>query len=98
MRHIPVLLVLALTAGGLTGCGTKAQAGTPTAGRVLAPAAALPPKEALLAAVDALGSTAHTYEIKQGTKTGGGRIDPANKAAVMSLGGRVEKLDISVEY
>ncbi|MFF5229750.1 hypothetical protein [Dactylosporangium sp. NPDC000521] len=99
MRHITVLFVLALTASGLTGCTVETQVGTPSAGRILgAPTADLPPKEGLLAAVDALDGTSHTYKIKQGNKTGEGRIDPANKAAMMSMGGRVEKLDISVAY
>ncbi|MGI5184156.1 hypothetical protein ACQEVZ_48660 [Dactylosporangium sp. CA-152071] len=99
MRHITVLFVLALTAGGLTGCTIETQVGTPSAGRVIgAPTADLPPKEALLAAVNTLGSTAYTFEIKQGAKTGGGRIDPADQAATMSMGGRVGTIDISVAY
>ena len=100
MKHITVLLALTLTAGGLAGCTTDVRTGPPAEGRPIgsSSAAALPPKEALLAAVQTLDTTAHSFTIKQGTKTGNGRIDPAAKTASMGMGGKVENLTVSVAY
>lgn len=100
MRPITVLFALALAAAGLAACDTEPQdAGPGGQARPIASAtSALPPKEALLAAVQALETTAHTFEIKQGSKSGGGRIDPATRTATMGMGGKVEKVTVSVEY
>jgi hypothetical protein len=101
MKHITVLLALTLTAGGLAGCTTDVQTGPPAQGRPIAaasPAAALPPQEALLAAVHTLDTTAHSFTINQGTKSGTGRIDPGAKTASMGMSGKVENLTVSVAY
>ena len=99
MKHITVLLALTLTAGGLAGCNAEVQSTSGAQARPIASsAAALPPNEALLAAVQALDTTAYNFEIQQGTKSGGGRIDPATKSATMELGGTVQKLTVSVAY
>lgn len=95
MKHITVLLALVMTAGGLSACDAVT---TAEAKPIASPSAALPPAEALLAAVEALDKAAYNFDIKQGTKTGGGRIDPGARTATMSLGGRVQNIDISVAY
>ncbi|MET7417643.1 hypothetical protein [Dactylosporangium sp. NPDC005555] len=102
MKHITVLFALTLTAGSLAGCTTEVRSGTPAEGRPIASSststAALPPEEALLAAVHATEATAYSFTIKQGSKSGSGRIDPAAKSAAASLGGTVEQVTVSVAY
>jgi hypothetical protein len=105
MKHITVLLAITLTVGGLAGCTTEVDTGTSAEGRPIGASstAALPPKDALLAAVRTLDTTAHSFTIKQGTKTGNGRIDPTAKTASMGMGGQldgggVENLTVSVAY
>ncbi|GAB3837235.1 hypothetical protein ACFPIJ_17020 [Dactylosporangium cerinum] len=98
MKHITALLALTLTAGGLAGCTVDAQSGTTADGRPIATASALPPEEALLAAVHAVDATAYSFTIKQGSKSGSGRIDPAAKSATATLGGTVDQVTASVAY
>ncbi|GAA4260181.1 hypothetical protein [Dactylosporangium darangshiense] len=112
MKHIKVLLTIALATGtvvGLSGCETEfSTSGTPAAGRALSTSSsasakpsksALPPADALKKAVQELDNTAYTFAIKQGELTGGGRIDRASKKAMMQMGGDVStSLHISVAY
>ncbi|GAA3207295.1 hypothetical protein ACFO1B_19400 [Dactylosporangium siamense] len=99
MKHITVLFTLALAAAGLSACDAEVTSASGAQARPIASSpAALPPNEALLAAVQALDTTAYNFNIKQGTKTGGGRIDPAAKSATMELGGTVEQFTVSVAY
>jgi hypothetical protein len=106
MKHINVLFVLALTAGGLAACNAEVTT-TGTTGKARAVAASpspRPPKEALQAAVRALDATAYNFAIREGTTagggmtSGGGRIDPSAQSANLTLTGKDDEDTLTLAY
>ncbi|WP_432993326.1 hypothetical protein [Dactylosporangium sp. CA-233914] len=105
MKPITALLTLTLAAGALTACDAEITT-TPggQAKAVSASSSPVPPKEALTTAVKALDTTAYNFAIKQGVMSGGGRVDPGARTAVLDIGGDVAvggdvgSIHVSVAY
>lgn len=104
MKHSRVaiiMLVVPMLAGATTaGCGASnpvavATGSAPTDAPSPTPPA---PKDTLLASVKTFDTTPFTFQIKQTDKSGQGKVDPATKAASITVSGTVSGQSISLGY
>lgn len=103
MKHLRVLLAVLLATGGVAACGGKdpappASGSQGAASSAASPSSAPAPKDQLLAAAKALDSTSYNFTLKQTTMSGNGRVDPANKAGEIEVGGKVQGQSIALSY
>nr|BFE57670.1 hypothetical protein GCM10020063_021960 [Dactylosporangium thailandense] len=102
MKHIAVVLSAAIVLTALAGCGVEIPS-TPGQARPVSAAPSRPPKEVLADSLQVLDRTAYNFAIKQGDKSGGGRVDPGAHAAFLEQSGDVALPDgstihVSVAY
>jgi hypothetical protein len=83
---------------GLAGCNSSAQTGSAaTTSATPSPSPSLAaPKDALAAAIGQLSQTSYAFTVKQSIVSGQGKVDPAGKAAQVSIAGSGSGVNIKM--